>query len=155
MTTRITFIGTILMAASAIVLGLKTWATEPVRPVLNDSEWTLDQIEGEAPLAGRGNLDLTFTQDGAFATGAGCNSFKGTAEINGSEILFPDQLAGTMMACPDGLAEQEEQVLALLAQVVSFQIDATDLVLLGEDGTELLRYRSAREPDDTLVETSG
>ncbi|TNJ48177.1 META domain-containing protein [Phaeobacter sp. B1627] len=155
MTTRITFIATILIAASAIVFSAETWATETVRPVLTDTEWTLDQIEGEAPLAGRGNLELTFAQDGVFATGAGCNSFKGTAEINGSEILFPDQLAGTMMACPDGLAEQEEQVLALLAQVVSFEIDATVLVLLDEDGTELLRYRRDAEPDETLVETGG
>ena len=78
----------------------------------------------------------------------------GEVEIKGREISFPDKLAGTMMACPEGLAEQEEKVLSLLAQVTSYRIEPKALILVDSEGSELLRY-SREIKKDSLVETSG
>jgi len=153
LTTRRAFIAAILVAASAIVMGAQTRATEVERSPLTDTDWTLTQIEGETPLEGRG-LDLSFAKDGRFGASAGCNRFMGEAEIDGEAITFPDKIAGTMMACPEGLAEQEETVLALLARVTSYQIEPTALILLDEEGTALLRYSRDAE-EEGLVETSG
>jgi len=152
-TTRRAFIAAVLVAASAIVMGAQTRATEPAKPPLANSEWTLSQIEGETPLEGRG-LDLSFDENGRFGTSAGCNRFMGDVEIEGEEITFPDKIAGTMMACPEGLAEQEEKVLSLLAQVTRYQMEPDALILLDSEGSELLRY-SREVEDDSLVETSG
>ena len=152
-TTRRAFIAAVLVAASAIGIGAQTRATEPAKPPLANTEWTLSQIEGEAPLEGRG-LDLSFTEDGRFGTSAGCNRFMGEVEIKGREIRFPDKLAGTMMAFPEGLAEQEEKVLSILAQVTSYRIEPKALILVDSEGSELLRY-SREIKKDSLVETSG
>ncbi|MCG7627448.1 META domain-containing protein [Epibacterium sp. MM17-32] len=152
-TTRRAFIAAVLVAASAIVMGAQTRATEPAKPPLAETEWTLSQIEGETPLEGRG-LDLSFDENGRFGTSAGCNRFMGDVEIEGEEITFPDKIAGTMMACPEGLAEQEEKVLSLLAQVTRYQMEPDALILLDSEGSELLRY-SREVEDDSLVETSG
>ncbi|MCG7623071.1 META domain-containing protein [Epibacterium sp. Ofav1-8] len=152
-TTRRAFIAAVLVAASAIVMSAQTRATEPAKPPLAETEWTLSQIEGETPLEGRG-LDLSFDENGRFGTSAGCNRFMGDVEIEGEEITFPDKIAGTMMACPEGLAEQEEKVLSLLAQVTRYQMEPDALILLDSDGSELLRY-SREVEDDSLVETSG
>jgi len=152
-TTRRAFIAAILISASAIVIGVQTRATEIGHSPLTETDWTLTQIEGVEPLEGRG-LDLSFAEGGQFATSAGCNRFMGEAEIDGEAITFPDKIAGTMMACPEGLAEQEETVLELLARVTSYQIEPTALILLDEEGTELLRYSRDAE-EEGLVETNG
>ncbi|PRZ48824.1 META domain-containing protein [Tritonibacter scottomollicae] len=152
-TTRRAFIAAIMISASAIVIGVQTRATEVGHSALTETDWTLSQIEGAEPLEGRG-LDLSFAEDGQFGTSAGCNRFMGEAEIDGEAITFPDKIAGTMMACPEGLAEQEETVLALLARVTSYQIEPTALILLDEEGTELLRYSRDAE-EESLLETSG
>ncbi|MDF9303212.1 META domain-containing protein [Tritonibacter mobilis] len=153
MTTRRAFIATVLVAASAIVMSAQTRATEPATPPLTDTQWTLSEIEGKAPLEGR-DLDLTFFEDGRFGTSAGCNRFMGEVEIEGDEITFPDKIAGTMMACPEGLAEQEEKLLSLLPEVTHYQIEPDALILLDSDGQALLRYSREVEKEG-LVETSG
>ncbi len=155
MTIRRGFIAVILVAASAITLAAQTRATEPAKPALAGTEWTLTEIVGEPPLEGHSGLDLQFGEEGAFGTSAGCNRFRGTAEIKGEAISFPDRLAGTMMACPEGLAEQEEKVLALLAQVTAYRVEATELVFLDADGAELLRYAREAEAPETLIDTKG
>ena len=50
-----------------------------------------------------------------------------------------------------GVPEQEETVLALLARVTSYQIEPTALILLDEEGTELLRYSRDAAAESLLV----
>ncbi|WP_420003333.1 META domain-containing protein [Arenibacterium sp. LLYu02] len=155
MTIRRGFIAAILVAASAITLAAQTRTTEAVPTPLTGSAWVLDTIEGTAPVTGREPADLTFGEGGQFGASAGCNRFKGTAEIKGEEITFPDQLAGTMMACPEDLAAQEEHVLDLLAQVSRFTVAPTELNLLNAEGEELLRYTREAPEAEVLIDTKG
>ncbi len=155
MTTRRIFIATVVVAASAIALGVQTRATEPEAQALDNTEWTLTEIEGAAPLSGRGELDLQFSETGSFGISFGCNRFRGQVEVEGTQLSFPDQIAGTMMACPEDLAAQEERGLALLAEVASYRIDPGVLNLLDAEGSTLLLYRDAREEPEAMVETGG
>ncbi|NIZ14785.1 META domain-containing protein [Phaeobacter sp. HF9A] len=155
LTTRRSFIAAIMVAASAIVIGVQTRATEPLTVPLSGTEWTLADINGAPPLEGRETSDLRFSEDGDFTTSAGCNRFHGTARIEGDHIRFPDKLAGTMMACPEGLAAQEETVLSLLAKVRSFELEPQALILLDAQGTSLLRYHHQDEGGEALVDTKG
>lgn len=155
MTIRRGFIAAILVAASAITLAAQTRTSDAVPTPLTGSAWVLDAIAGAAPLAGREPADLTFGEGGQFGASAGCNRFMGTAEIKGEEITFPDQLAGTMMACPEDLAAQEEHVLELLAQVSRFTVAPTELNLLNAEGEELLRYTREAPEAEVLIDTKG
>ncbi|KUP90946.1 META domain-containing protein [Tritonibacter horizontis] len=155
MAPRNLFIAMVLTVASVIMLGAQARATEPAQSVLDNTIWTLALIEGEPPVEGRGDLDLQFADDGAFAVGFGCNRFRGRAEIGDAQIAFPDQIAGTMMACAEAVAAQEERVLALLAAVATFRVEPASLTLMDEAGTEMLRYVRTVQTDATKVDTSG
>ncbi len=155
MTIRRSFIAAILVAASAITLAAQTRTAEGLPTPLADTEWVLSAIKGETPFEGREGATLSFATGGQFGTSAGCNRFKGKAEIKGETITFPDQLAGTMMACPEDLATQEEHVLALLAAVRSYKHEKTVLILLDAEGQEVLRYTREAPETETLIETKG
>ena len=69
---------------------------------------------------------------------AGCNSYEARYEINGSKLsIF--EMAFTEMACvsPDGVMEQENVFLSLLANAQSFEADDTTLTIFCSDGQQL------------------
>ena len=47
----------------------------------------------------------------------GCNRFRGQLQPSGRGLAFPDDMAGTMMACPDPVEAPERRSLATLRQV--------------------------------------
>jgi len=113
--------------------------------VLVDTVWVL-QSYGEL-----GNLKdiLTDTEitaefvsfEGTVKGIAGCNSYFGTYEIEGSQLLIPGPIGATEMYCmePEGIMEQEQQYLTTLGTAESYEIDGDELKI--NCGSQVLVFK--------------
>ncbi len=72
----------------------------------------------------------------------GCNRLAGSYELNGDQLKF-GQMAGTRMACPEGM-DTEQSFLKSLGLVTSWKITGQGLELFDADGKELAKFK-ARE----------
>ena len=70
----------------------------------------------------------------------GCNRLSGSYVLKGSELTF-GTLAGTMMACVEGM-ETEKAYLEALAQVRSWRIIGMHLELTGRGRAVLARFEA-------------
>ena len=75
---------------------------------------------------------------------AGCNSYVGQVQAEGSTLSF-GPLATTRMMCgePQGIMEQETAYLAALATATGFRIQGEALQLLGAEGETVATYTAA------------
>jgi len=109
---------------------------------LERNKWSLisygDQNNHEQVLDG---TEITATFDkgkGEVSGSGGCNTYFASYEINGKNLSISN-LAWTEMACllPAGVMEQEQEFLSLLADVESFKIDDTSLIITCSNGRQL------------------
>ena len=119
--------------------------SRPAKPAasLTDTHWRLTELDGQpVPLgAGQRELHLVMGTRGRKVQGfSGCNSFGGSYELGGERLSFGN-LAGTMMACAEGM-EQEQRFLAALARTTRFTLNGDTLALYSGGGRPILRFRS-------------
>lgn len=107
-------------------------------------EWVVTEIAGER-WSNDDPASLTIDDQMAFFLFAGCNRFVGQLMITESEITFPANFAGTMMACPGEAETLERQVLEILQRVSRFVRYGSGLVLTDADGAALLHLRERPE----------
>ncbi|WP_425043658.1 YbaY family lipoprotein [Primorskyibacter sp. S87] len=105
---------------------------------LENSGWRVTEIGGK-PIEGEQPSEIHFAEGGAFGALGGCNRFRGKAEISAGALSFPDNMAGTLMACPPPLDEQEQTFLKVLGDVAGYQRDGSNLQLLNAEGETVLR----------------
>ncbi|GAI10618.1 unnamed protein product, partial [marine sediment metagenome] len=75
---------------------------------------------------------------GEVSGSAGCNTYFAGYEVRGSKLsIF--EMAFTEMACvsPEGVMEQEQEFLTILANAQSFQADDTTLTIYCSGGQQL------------------
>jgi len=92
---------------------------------LEGQTWTLVNLNGDDPLAGR-HPTLEF-EAGQVTGNTGCNHYGGSYQIDGDSIRF-ENLFSTEMACldPEGIMQQEQTYLELLSAADRFErIDGT------------------------------
>lgn len=73
----------------------------------------------------------------------GCNRLTGSYELDGDQLKFT-QMAGTMMACLQGM-DTEKIFLQALGQVKTWKISGENLVLLDARGRALARFERRRQ----------
>jgi copper homeostasis protein (lipoprotein) len=113
-------------------------------PPLRGTSWKLVRL-GETPVqvsAGQAEPQLVFATDTLQVSGSGgCNRVAGGFTLEGDRLhLGP--LAGTMMACLNGM-EQEQRFLESLNRVERYRISGQQLELLDSSGTVLARFEAA------------
>ena len=92
---------------------------------LDGTAWTLGSLEDSSasvPLPAEGLLTLGFAEGLANGT-AGCNTFRGSYEVDGSGLSL-GELAVTQMACEPELMDVETTYLASLGAVDTFEVGA-------------------------------
>jgi heat shock protein HslJ len=94
----------------------------------------VDGWESAAPSA-------TFT-DSAVAGSTGCNRFSAPYTVDGDSLEI-GMIAATLMACPPPADAVERAYVDALERVTGWRVDDAELVLLDEEGAELLRYTTA------------
>jgi len=111
---------------------------------LLDTEWQLAEIRGHPAGTGAGQkpVTLTLTRDGLRAAGfSGCNRYSGSYQLKGDQLHF-SQMAGTRMACLEGM-ELEQKYLEALPQTVRFTMSGGELALYSGADNLILRFVAA------------
>ena len=70
----------------------------------------------------------------------GCNRVTGSFELDGDKLRLR-QMAGTMMACPAGM-EQEQRFLQSLEKVERYRIRGSHLEMLDASGAVIARFEA-------------
>ena len=96
---------------------------------LNGTAWTLISYNGTTLLS-----DTTMTaffESGEVNGSASCNHYFGSFKAKGDQIQI-DGLAWTGMACmdPEGIMQQEQQVMSLFSQAATFSIQGQVLQII-------------------------
>jgi heat shock protein HslJ len=74
----------------------------------------------------------------------GCNRLTASYQLSGEQLTF-GQMAGTMMACPDGM-DTEKAFLAALSQAKRAKITRQHLELFDASGNVVARFEARHMP---------
>ncbi len=134
----------ILVAAAALSL-LAACGDSKMNLPLEGTQWKLTEMDGKADPAFDAEEDtFNFTLDPTrmmvYGVGA-CNRLFGSYEREGKDELDIDQLASTMMACPN--MDLESRFAKLLEEADKFRIDG-DVLTLFDDGRKVLVFKGAK-----------
>lgn len=116
-------------------------------------EWSLLSLDGAEPIPGT-EIRLEFYA-GMLSGSAGCNRLVADYWFT-SALLGIESLTFTEMACaePEGVLEQEDRILAILAEVTRYYLIQGELWLVTDDGRELIFVDAAALPADTPSPTA-
>ncbi|MFI6866315.1 META domain-containing protein [Nocardia sp. NPDC050406] len=109
------------------------------------------KVEG-LPIPGGGPLTLSFAED-RVTSNAGCNTATGPVNLDG-HVLTVDQLASTLMGCPDERGESDGWQEGLLKSRPTWKMDGDTLTVSGNGSTVTLLDRKVAHPDKPLVGTT-
>jgi heat shock protein HslJ len=105
---------------------------------LVDTTWQLQSIHAQPIPAGM-VVSMEFTAD-TFGGVSFCNNYGGSYERTGNTLVFA-QTAMTMMAClEDNRSQLEQQHIAALGRVASYQISGDTLTLFDQSNTPLMQF---------------
>ena len=104
---------------------------------LDGTSWTLVSFNGRSLIPGSA-MTAEFTK-GEISGSASCNHYFGSYQIKNGTIQISD-LGWTEMACldPEGIMEQEQLLMAMLADSKSISFSDLMLELMTSDGTILV-----------------
>jgi len=136
-------VATYIFSAGNLVLNLRAEAGNMIfdaQPVasLTDTAWQVQSYNN-----GRGGvvtslqntqLTATFDAQGNISGSAGCNSYRGTYIVAGTQLSI-GPLATTRMACPEPVMQQENEFLAALGATGQYSIAGDRLTLRDADGS--------------------
>jgi heat shock protein HslJ len=113
-------------------------ADKAARPLVG-TRWTVETLvsAGTSSSVPAGTAAfINFAEDGKVTGSTGCNSFGGTAKVDGNKIDF-GELVMTKMACDGAAGDLEASVLRVLDQDLTYRISGGKLVLEAPDGSSL------------------
>jgi heat shock protein HslJ len=132
---------TAAVAAGALLLaGCASASTKPDRAVTN-TYWKLTELGGVPVKVAEKQREphmILQVEANHLAGSGGCNRMMGSYTLDGESISF-GQVASTMMACEDGM-EQEQAFFKALNGARRWSVQGDDLALLDEGGTALARF---------------
>ena len=113
---------------------VRTWPRETcgsMGPVtIEDTRWALLELNGKTITVEVNDkapyLELNSKKASAYGFG-GCNRFFGTYQTSGQSLTL-GAMGATRMACPEGMA-QEQELLTLLGAVTRYEIHGSKLIL--------------------------
>ena len=137
---KISIVLIVVILLMFIIIGITSCSTS--NPILEDAKWFLtsyrmqDKLEG---LIEDTEITATFNStEGEVSGSAGCNTYWAVYEVKGGELSIFD-MSFTEMACisPEGVMEQEQVFLSLLAKAQSFEANDATLTIFCSGGQQL------------------
>jgi len=110
---------------------------------LENTYWKLMRLGGEAVSVVDNQREPHFilqAEQKRVAGSGGCNRMMGTYALDGSKLTF-SQMAGTMMACQQGM-DLEQAFYAALPRVATWRIDGETLELFEAGGASVAEFES-------------
>jgi heat shock protein HslJ len=86
------------------------------------------------------NITAIFTPDGRINGSSGCNGYSALYSLNG-QTLGISQVKSTKMACDPEIMVQENQYLALLQKVNTYEMNGDQMVLYTVLGQKILQFK--------------
>lgn len=96
------------------------------------------------------NISAVFTTDGKLAGESGCNNYTGLYMLRGATLGI-SQVKSTKMACDPDIMTQENQYLALLAKVNTYEMKGDQMTLYTVLGEKVLQFKKGQPSTATLV----
>lgn len=87
------------------------------------------------------NISAVFTPDGKLAGSSGCNEYSALYSLHGSTGLGISLVKSTKMVCDPDIMTQENQYLALLAKVSTYEMKGDQMNLYTVLGEKVLQYK--------------
>lgn len=101
--------------------------------------WVAEYIDA-AGVIDNAQSTLVFGNDGRVSGRGGCNSYAGTVDLKGAQIIV-GELMSTKMACPPAVMDQETRFMAALQATRTYRMDeGNKLVLSDATGKPRLRF---------------
>ncbi|MCA9908641.1 MAG: META domain-containing protein [Anaerolineae bacterium] len=110
------------------------------------TQWQLVSMAGTPVLEGT-TITLALDDMGRFNGSGGCNPFGGSYSFNGSAIHFEAPIS-TMMACEDGIQQQELDYFAALQAATSFDMTEEQFTITYGAGEQLV-FSALATPNGT------
>jgi heat shock protein HslJ len=86
---------------------------------------------------------LNFESEGQVSGNGGCNSFAGSYEVQGSQLVFTD-IVSTLVACADeALTAQEQQYVGALQTAGEFEVTGDQLTINYDNNQGVLNFTSS------------
>lgn len=130
--------------AAAIMVSFPVGAAAQDQPVTPEGvDWALTAYLGgdddlvSVPFGVDASLRL---EDGLASGSGGCNTFDGSYQIDGSALVFSDELSRTLALCEDDIQSVEDSYLAWLPDVAGWAIANGVLELSDGFGDVLLTF---------------
>lgn len=130
---------TVVVLASVAACGGDDEAAAPTADDLNGRSFVADSIEGATIVEGS-EVVISF-EDGMILVEAGCNSQRGSYEVD-EGALVAGPLAATMMACDEALMAQDQLLAEILADQPAVTLDGDEMVLTTDSTTVTLTERA-------------
>jgi heat shock protein HslJ len=133
-----------IVAKEVEVEKLETDEDEEV--TLEDTVWVLKEYGDPDDLTNvLGDTEITaefVSTEGTIKGSAGCNSYFGNYELEGSQLSIPGPIGATEMYCaePEGVMDQEQEYLATLQLAESYEMDGDELRI--NCGSQVLIFNS-------------
>jgi heat shock protein HslJ len=99
------------------------------------------------------NISAVFTPDGKIAGSSGCNEYTALYSLHGTTLGIT-QIKSTKMACDPGIMTQENQYLALLAKVSTYEMKGDQMNLYTVLGEKVLQYKKGQPAISTVTPKS-
>jgi heat shock protein HslJ len=99
------------------------------------------------------NISAVFTADGKMAGSSGCNEYSGLYTLHGTTLGIT-QVKSTKMACEPDTMTQENQYLALLPKVSTYEMNGDQMVLYTMLGEKILQYKKSQAATITATPKS-
>jgi heat shock protein HslJ len=117
-------------------------------PSLNGTSWFLVDLSSR-PVAPDTLVTISF-ENGKINGTDGCNSYSTSYTAKAAKISVNKNIAATMMACPEPIAQQASAYLTVLTQSVAYTIGGQQLTLSDTSGKTLATFtKQNRELDGT------
>ena len=111
--------------------------------VLENSKWQLTLFgtpDAETPVVTGSTITLEFSAEGQAGGSAGCNTYGGSYEVQGDQVVF-GEMVSTLMACADqAMMEQEMVYLAALQSAGRFEVNDGTLKIWHDDEEGVLVF---------------
>lgn len=131
----------LLIVLFLIALALSSCEVLPItkNSGLIGTAWTLTSYNGTTLLSE--TAMTAFFEDGGVSGSASCNHYFGSFKAKGDQIQI-DGLGWTEMACmdPEGIMQQEQQVMSLFSQASTFFIQGQVLQIITGSG-EMMEFQ--------------
>lgn len=97
-------------------------------------------------------VTAVFGEDGSLSDSSGCNSYNTSYTVDGNNISISEQIAATMMMCPEPVMQQETAYLAGLTAATTYEISDDTLTLVDASGNPVAVFSVLQSTALTGVE---